>query len=472
MQNGATFLHAFVEANRDLLFFFYGLAYFTMGVAVALQSHRTARLEVGRSLGWLAAFGVIHGFTEWGDLFIPVLRARWNPALVQFLNVLELSLLAVSFACLMQFGVAMLTPLGRGTRRLRSAPPILTLLWVGIAFFILLPLIPDRATWSRSANALARYLLAFPGALTAAYALYVVTAEHVAPLGVPHLVRAFRWAGWLLVAYGVFAGLVVPRAPFFPANWLNTPALEGVIILPPIVLRALIGLGLAIAFIRALDVFDVETERRIEAMEQKQILSAERERIARELHDGVIQRVYTAGLLVESAHNLAEPNSPLAKRLERSLDVLNTAIGDLRRNLGELQATPAGEALPQALERLAADPRFNSFAAISLEVDVGAADLSLRRTEDVTAIVQEALANVVRHARAHRTEISARRAGERLSVTVQDDGVGLPAVFEPGFGLRNMRDRAHLLRGELSVGAGRGNRGTAVRLDIPLSDER
>ncbi len=75
-------MHAFVAANRDLLVFAYGPAFFTMGVAVALQSRRSSQLEVGRRLAWLAAFGIIHGLTEWGDVFIPLLRGRWNPALV------------------------------------------------------------------------------------------------------------------------------------------------------------------------------------------------------------------------------------------------------------------------------------------------------------------------------------------------------------------------------------------------------
>ena len=71
------------------------------------------------------------------------------------------------------------------------------------------------------------------------------------------------------------------------------------------IIRSIIGLVLAYTFIRALEIFDVETARRIEAMEQQQILVAERDRIARDLHDGVIQKVYTAGLLVESAQQQA-----------------------------------------------------------------------------------------------------------------------------------------------------------------------
>jgi len=92
-----------------------------------------------------------------------------------------------------------------------------------------------------------------------------------------------------------------PRVPFFPADLLNADTFEQAIGVSPILFRSFIGLVLAVTMIRALEVFEVETARLIEAMEQQQILAAERDRIGRELHDGAIQTVYTAGLLVESA---------------------------------------------------------------------------------------------------------------------------------------------------------------------------
>lgn len=66
MQLGSHPLQALIAANSDLLVFADGLTFFTMGVAVALQSRRSSQLEVGRRLAWLAAFGIIHGITEWG----------------------------------------------------------------------------------------------------------------------------------------------------------------------------------------------------------------------------------------------------------------------------------------------------------------------------------------------------------------------------------------------------------------------
>jgi len=93
------------------------------------------------------------------------------------------------------------------------------------------------------------------------------------------------------------------------------------------------------------------------------------------------------------------------------------------------------------------------------------------RTDHVLAIVGEALSNVIRHARAQRVRIIARRADHRLRMTIQDNGVGFACDDHDGYGLRNMRDRARLLGGQLEVTSASGQ-GTTLTLDIPWSDQR
>ncbi|MEK6575695.1 MAG: sensor histidine kinase, partial [Chloroflexota bacterium] len=322
------------------------------------------------------------------------------------------------------------------------------------------------------ANALARYVIGFPGAVLAAYGLREQAFRFIAPLDAPHIVATLRVAGVALLLYAVFGGLIPPPVPFFPGNVINARTFEQFLGLPPLIVLSLVGLLLAVTIIRALEIFDVETERRIEAMEQQQILAAERDRIGRDLHDGAIQTVYTAGLLVESAYKLAPSDGLVAARLEKAVAVLNDAIRDLRRNLGELRSAPSGEPLATALRRLAEDPSFRSLVEVSLELDLAdSASLSPMRADHVLAIVGEALSNVIRHARAQRVRILARRADERLTLTIQDNGVGFACEDHGGYGLRNMRDRARLLGGQLDVTSASG-KGTTLTLDIPWSDER
>lgn len=104
-------LHDWFVANRPIIFFIYGQAFFVMGIAIVLQSRRYSRLDLARSLPWLAAFGIMHGFNEWGDLFVPIQSAFLPDPFIHFLRAGQSILLAASFACLLQFGVELLRPL-------------------------------------------------------------------------------------------------------------------------------------------------------------------------------------------------------------------------------------------------------------------------------------------------------------------------------------------------------------------------
>ncbi len=133
----------------------------------------------------------------------------------------------------------------------------------------------------------------------------------------------------------------------------------------------MIGLAMAMTTIRFLDIFDIVTRRQIEAMEHERVLADERERIARELHDGAIQKVYTAGLLVRSAEKLAEKDTPLVGRLATAVGVLDDAIGDLRQNLSQLQApAQASKPLKLAIQKLATDARFSTLVTIDLDLAI------------------------------------------------------------------------------------------------------
>lgn len=466
------FMREFISLNMSLILFVYGLVFFVLGLTVALQSHQSSRLDLARCLRWLSAFGFAHALHEWGDLFIPIQQAYMSPGLIDFLYRGQLLLLAVSFALLFEFGVSLLEPLGK-LRWLHGVPAGVLAVWIFAVYFPLASVVPDFDTWRNTANALARYFIGFPGAMVAAYGLRQHTIQRIGPLHMPRIFNMLRNAGWVLGLYAVFGGLVTPPAPFFPANLINTMTFEQALIFPPQVARSLVGLALVLAMIRALEVFDLETERMIESFEQHQILVGERERLARELHDGAIQKVYTAGLLVQSAEGLVEPATPiLHERLNKAVTVLNDAIRDLRQSLGELHDAVAEVPLPEALDSLVHDPRFRSLVDISIDLDLPEDEtLSPARADHVLSIVSEALSNVVRHSHARRAHLKAWKDDGRLKLTLEDDGVSLPKTYKAGYGLRNMHDRARLLGGNIEITSANG-KGTRVELDIPWRDER
>jgi len=461
-------LAEFFELNREIILFVYGLIFFILGFAIILQTRQSSRLDLARSLRWLAAFGIAHGFYEWGDLFIPIQSGYLGEETMKVLYFSHKILLAASFACLFEFGVAII-PSSKRVRGFHWLTMLIFATWFFIGF-IVFPGNPNDLEWRRINNALARYIIGFPGGILAAYGLRVHTLQRIKPLNVPKIVQMFQIAGISLGIYAIVGGLVVPPVNFFPGNVLNTDTFTKFLGVPPLVLRSLVSMVIAITVIRALEVFSLETDRRIEQLEQQQIVNTEHEHLARDLHDGAIQKVYTAGLLVESAVGLAEPESEMDKRLKRAMAAIGDSILDLRRNLSELHSHTQTdhEPLSELLQKIAENPNYNSMVHVSVNINLPKEKyISDRRVGHLFAIINETMANTVRHAQAQNVNIETRDLGDFLQIQIKDDGVGMPPMTQNGYGLRNMRDRAQLLNGKIEF---ENNKGLMVILKIPWNE--
>lgn len=462
----------FFIANRIIILFVYGQVFFILGLAILWQSRQHSRLDLARSLSWLGAFGLIHGLHEWGEIFIPVQATYLSQAWIDTLLLVQVCLLAFSFACLFQFGAETLAPLYPRLNWLQVVPAGLLLVWATSFLWT-----SQVAWWGADVSIIyatvwARYMLGFPGALLAALGLRQQTRRRIQWQEFSHIARMFQIASLALAAYAIFAGLFVPPASFFPATVINTETTINLLGIPIQVLRSLAGLVLVVAVLRGLEIFEVEIDRRFEEMEQAQILLTERERVSRELHDGAIQSVYTAGLIAESIRKKMKNEDPLVGRMDRVISALHHAILDLRQFLVELEPRTPGEDLIKGLHKLAEDPHLQSLIQVEMTVDCNEGDLfPATRTIHVLAIVKEALSNVVRHARAQHVWLIARHYNEQLQVTVADDGLGFSEKYVTGFGLRNMRDRARLLAGTLRLEP-KLPHGTQVVLTIPWDDPR
>ncbi len=455
-------IREFFIINRVIVLFIYGLAFFVMGLAIFLQSRRYSRLPLARDLGWLAAFGITHGINEWGDIFIPIQSEYMSAATINFLETIHVLLRSISFVSLMMFGAAMLQ---RRYPWLKRFVIIAGLVWLTV-FVVSAYVVPRFHDRLLLANIWSRYLLALPGSLLAAYGLREQARSSLLPLHMSGLYRILKLAGLILVTYAFFGGLIVPRADFFPANVLNYHLMEELIGIPVQVVRTTIGFILTIVIIRVLEVFEIDLDHLIERMEVEQIQQAERERIGQEIHDGAIQGVYSASLILESMEALVQTNHELARRLQQAQSVLNAVNMDLRNYMVSLRAVSPPDPLIDSLKHLISDPRFQGLVQIDLNYSFEPA-LKPMQIYHVLAIVQESLSNIVRHARARHAAISIEREKKALRITIEDDGRGFST--ESGlvsYGLRSMRDRARLLGGALEIESIIG-RGTTVILTLP-----
>ena len=197
----------------------------------------------------------------------------------------------------------------------------------------------------------------------------------------------------------------------------------------------------------------------------------ERERISKELHDGVIQSIYSVGLSLQGAMSIVEKDSERVKqRMDEAIGTLDDVVRDVRSYIFALQPKSVEEqGLKRAVEELAKDLEVNSLADTTVQLSEEALEMvPPEAIGDFIQIVREILSNIARHAQASEVKVAcATREGRTIVLTVEDDGVGFdPEIVARGNGLDNIEERARILGGHLSISQ-RLPKGTVHTLSFP-----
>jgi len=206
-------------------------------------------------------------------------------------------------------------------------------------------------------------------------------------------------------------------------------------------------------------------------------LAAERQRMARELHDTLAQGLAGLILQLEAARSHIDQGRPgrAGEIVDQAMARARSTLHEARQAIGDLRAPQDGVGdLEQAIRREA--ERFSAATGIPCALEIGlAAPLPEQTSQHALRIVAEALRNVAQHAQAGQAWVSAVQAAGAVEITVRDDGVGFDAAAGgPGaghYGLVGMAERARLAGGELAVSSAPGQ-GATFCLRLPLPDEQ
>ena len=452
-----------LAAHQLLWDLLHGQAFFVLGLSIVFLARQGARLEITRVLVILAAFGFCESLVAWSTAWL-----AYSGTLSPWLAWSRLGLMAIGYTFLVAFALRTYVPLDRQHWRWWALASILPIAWGTGLVIARLAGVPWEQVWLGGEIA-ARYGLALPGGLLGAWGLRRQTYRTIEPERLPLVKPHLGVTGFGLGFFALFGGLTGPAAPFFPASWLNQEAFLQVVGIPVSILRGLCGTAITYGVVRALGVVFNEIELWLENVERMQALSRERARIGRELHDGIIQSIYAAGLMLEGAlHNIADDSEEAQTQLTRAIASLNQTIQDIRRYIFDLRGEMPHDDLETGLSKMIKDFRVNTLLETEFIVEgEDTRPLRAERRQHMFQIAREALTNAARHAQARRVEVHLRYGVNALQLRISDDGIGLPALpIGKGQGLRNIRERARLLDGVLDIDTA-PNKGMTLIITVP-----
>ncbi len=481
-----------------VVFFIYGLAFFSMGIIMVMEARRSPLLAEARLLWPLAFFGLIHGAHEWLEM-ATLANAWYGMSLPYLTNPIRIGILALSFLLLVIFGLQTLGP-HKPSWRLHD--PLVCLGLLGLyGLLTLLSLrrhVEEALHWVTHADVMGRYVLAVPGAAMASVALHR-QADQMRLSHLIDLARHLRLAAWGFAFYGLSQIFVTP-ADIFPASLLNSQMFLQITGIPIQAVRAAMAALITTALLRATQSAERERQRRfaaaqearLQALEQVQrdleerealrrellrrIVKAqeeERTRIARELHDETAQFLTALSLELATLKKSLPRHSERMRRIDHLQELCQRMSQGLQRLVHDLRPAQLDDlGLVAALQYLAEESKQWELE-VSLAVEGGQQRLDPVVETVLFRIAQEALTNVARHAGCPQAAVSLRFAPEQVLLSIQDWGIGftMPSKSQSlgrGLGLAGMRERAESIGGQFQITSTPGE-GTLVQVSLPIA---
>jgi len=482
------------ESTISLVFFLYGLAFYSMGLAILLERGRASDPRLRHALRPLAAFGFLHGFNEWMEMFayMGVLPVH-DPIWVAW-QAFRLAVLAFSFLSLSAFGASLMAPDERIRRLSLLVPLAMAALW-GFGLMLIRNRVGPEADLMVVGDVWTRYSLAIPASLLASAGL-IAQQRRFRQAGLAQFGRDCLWAAVAFAWYGLVGQLFTQASVLPPSNVIHQQLFLDLFGFPVQVLRGAAAIVASVFVIRFLRAFEVEQRRQIAELQDQRLREserrqelrgelyrrvvgaqeAERQRIARELHDETGQSLTAIGMGLRSVGaSLANDTEKSTLRLRELEGLVDRSLIELQRLIGDLRPSHLDDlGLPAALRWYAGEVQGRTSLKISVEVFGEPRPLPGPVNTALFRIAQEALTNVVRHAEAGSVRLRVRFGETDVNLQVSDDGRGFDVRPIGGrdpsaWGLLGIEERATLLGGTASVRS-RPGQGTDVEVSVPYSD--
>ena len=471
-----------------VIYFFYGLAFFSMGLLVAMEGGRSTDARLRMALRPLAGFGLVHAAHEWLEMFKAM--GHLNDFILNIYPLLALSILAFSFLSLAAFGSYLVLG-SESTWRVSLIIPLgLEAIWVyGLLIF--------KSKYSLTdiyavADVWTRYSIAIPAGLLAAAGL-VVQQRAFRRAGLVSFGRDSLWASVAFIWYSLIGQLFTEPTPLPPSTFLNSELFLNLFGFSIQLLRAITAMFASFFVTRFLRAFQVESDSKIAELQAAQLhesqqreklraqlfrsivgaQESERQRIARDLHDETGQSLTAIGMGLRGLANETDSKKRLAT-LTQLQSLTSDSIRELQRIISDLRPAHLDDLGLSATLRWYAS-RVHELTSLHVRVDIDGDEPTLDDAVKITIfrITQEALNNVIKHAQATTVNVKIHYLQKEVRIHVFDNGVGFEMkdvqnrIGRISLGLAGMEERAALLGGGVTVSS-RPGYGTEVEAVVPL----
>ena len=321
-------INTFFENNILIMRVLYALLFFLYAFAIVLKQNRRSELKLARSFWLLSFYGFFLGINELITIVVFARGAEFSQETLQLLRITELFLRSFAFMVMLWLGIRLVSDIYPRMRYLSWVGLTMILLWLPGAVYAL-SLNHDQLFLGIMDN-LSRYLFVLPGLFLTGAGLLLHEKE-IEKFRIPSLIWHVRGLAYTFFAGVFLIGMIASHPVLWPAVLLNRHTFEQFTGIPLIFFRSIYLICVAYFVVKIVNVFEVEREHRLEDALKRQVLAEERDRIARELHDGIIQSIYGVGLKLKQHGILCEKKPEVANmQIEMIKNDLDNIIHDLR----------------------------------------------------------------------------------------------------------------------------------------------
>jgi signal transduction histidine kinase len=266
------------------IYFFYGLAFFSLGIVASIEARRASKIALAHHLPWLAIFSISHAIAEWTDLG---LLFNPNQATEEAFHIIHTVLIPLSSLFLLRFGAGLILDAGPVPEWLNMLP-VAIIIPMSLLLAYAITLATTSSDWVIAADVWSRHILYFPGCLLSGWGL-LRQRQALQKQGLKTGGASLIGAGVAFFINALVAGAIVPESDHFVTGWINYESALLSTGIPIQIWRTFTAIAIAIFVLRALSVFEAERQEQIKFIqrEREHELSIARDR-AEEWTNGIV----------------------------------------------------------------------------------------------------------------------------------------------------------------------------------------